>query len=278
MGTSGAYSGSGGKDGKAVRDAVADYLQGNSTSPPGGPADQQSEQPGPEDPAEQAAPDRSRLDPASLQRILNLIRPGASSGGHGDGPGGGGGGVARSGGQGRSRTAGPQRSATRSATTAGRAAAGAYAYRTGDAATLERLGLDYNELRGLGDDFEVLRRIVNMACSAPDSTIEDHEQRLVAAEVAEWVFDQEGDGALPSPEEIVRHAIGLVIAETILSETGDLINGTDQAVLAEADVRDAAEALANRAELSVDGATETEIARAIESGIDTLRDIAGRAS
>ena len=259
MGTSGAYSGSGGKDGKAVRDAVGDYLDGlPATDSPQGEDD-----------------DRPPLDPAALQRVIHLIRPRSSSGGGGDGPGGGSGGGGAPGGGGSRSGGGPQRSAAASARTAGRAAAAAYAYRTGDAATLQRLGLDYNELRGLGDDFEVLRRIVDMACSAPDSTIEDHEQRLVAAEVGEWVLEQERDGNPPTPEEIVRQTIATIIAETLLVESGDLVNSHEQADVAESDIRDAAEAMATQATLSVDGATEDEISRAVEAGLETIRSIVG---
>jgi len=257
MGTSGAYSGSGGKDGKTVRDTIGDYLDGLSGvdglgSPNG---------------------ERPPLDPAALQRVIHLIRPRSSGGGGGDGPGGGGG-SSRSGTGSRS-SGGPQRSAAGSARSAGRAAAAAYAYRTGDAATLERLGLDYSELRGLGDEFEVLRRIVDMACAAPDSTIEDHEQRRVAAEVAEWVMEQEKDGVPPTPEEIVRQTIAVIIAETLLVESGDLVNSHDQADVAESDIRDAAEAMAAKATLSVDGATEDEISRAVEDGLETIRGIVG---
>lgn len=259
MGTSGAYSGSGGKDGKAVRDAIGDYLDGL---------------PGPDAP-DGANGDRLPLDPAALRRVINLIRPRSSGGGGGDGSGGGGG-VGRASGGGGSRSGGgPQRSAAASARTAGRAAAAAYAYRTGDAATLERLGLDYNELRDLGDEFEVLRRIVDMACAAPDSTIEDHEQRLVAAEVGEWVLEQERDGNPPTPEEIVRQTIATIIAETLLVESGDLVNSHEQADVAESDIRDAAEAMAAQATLSVDGATEDEISRAVEAGLETIRGIVG---
>jgi len=258
MGTSGAYSGSGGKDGKAVRDAIGEYLDGL---------------PGPDAPQGDNG-DRQPLDPAVLQRVINLIRPRSSDGGGGDGPGGGGGGGTSGGGGSRSG-GGPQRSAAASARTAGRAAAAAYAYRTGDAATLERLGLDYNELRGLGDEFEVLRRIVDMACAAPDSTIEDHEQRLVAAEVGEWVLEQERDGNPPTPEEIVRQTIATIIAETLLVETGDLVNSHEQVDVAEGDIRDAAEVMAAQATLSVDGATEDEISRAVEAGLETIRDIVG---
>jgi hypothetical protein len=254
MGTSGAYSGSGGKDGKAIRDAVGDYLDGLTGS--GG----------------DGAPDAEHppLDPADLRRVINMIRPRSAAGGGGDGPGGGG---ATGGGMGGRSGGGPRRSAAASAGSAGRAAAAAYAYSTGDAATLERLGLDYNELRGLGDEFEVLRRIVDMACSAPDSTIEDHEQRRVAADVAEWVMEQGKDGVPPTPEEIVRQTIATIVAETLLVESGDLVNGHDLADIAEADIRDAAEAIAAQATLSVDGATEDEISRAVEAGLETLRGI-----
>lgn len=261
MGTSGAYSGSGGKDGKAIRDTIGGYLDGLAGSGDGKPDGE-----------------RPPLDPNDLRRVINLIRPRASGGGGGDGPGGGGGGASGGGGGTGGRSGGgPRRSAAASARTAGRAAAAAYAYRTGDAATLERLGLDYNELRGLGDEFEVLRRIVDMACAAPDSTIEDHEQRRVAAEVAEWVMEQQSDGVPPSPEEIVRQTIATIIAETLLVESGDLVNGSDQADIAENDIRDAAEAIAALATLSVDGATEDEISQAVEAGLETLRHIVGGA-
>jgi len=259
MGTSGAYSGSGGKDGKAVRDSIGDYLDGlPAADGPNGPDS-----------------DRPALDPAALRRVINLIRPRSSGGGGGDGPGGGGGGGISGGGTGARSGGGPQRSAAASARTAGRAAAAAYAYRTGDAATLQRLGLDYNELQSLGDEFEVLRRIVDMACAAPDSTIEDHEQRLVAAEVGEWVLEQERDGSPPTPEEIVRQTIATIIAEALLVESGDLVNSHAQSDVAESDIRDAAEAIAAQATLSIDGATEDEISHAVEAGLETIRSIVG---
>jgi hypothetical protein len=264
MGTSGAYSGSGGKDGKAARDAISDYLDSPQEQTEAG---EQGQTDG----------DRPRVDPAALQHIINIIRPRSPAGGGGDGPSGGGGGGRTSGESTRgSRSGGgPQRSAARSARTAGRAAAAAYAYQTGDADTLQRLGLDYAELNALGDRFEVLRRIVDMACSSSDSTIEDHEQRLVAADIAERVMGPEGDGYIPSLEEIVREAIAMIIVQAYLSESGHLINSSNRAELAEKDIRDAAEVMASKATLSVDGATEEEITRAIESGLETLNTISG---
>lgn len=254
MGTSGAYSGSGGKDGKALRDGIQDYLNSLDESPPIG----------------SNGDDRPPIDPSTIQSVIDLIRPLTPSG---SGGGVGGGRASGESGTGSRGGGGSRRSAAGSARTAGRAAAAAYAYRTGDAATLERLGLDYTELRNLGDQYEVLRRIVDMACGTPNSTIEDHEQRRVAADVAEWVLGQEEDGYVPTPEEIVRQTIATIIAEAILVESGELVNNHDQAGIAEGDIRDAAEALANRASLSVDAATEDEISRAVESGIETLRNI-----
>ncbi len=263
MGTSGSYSGSGGKLGSDVRDGVGDWI----TSLPAS-DQQQGPVPGVDQPqGEQAMP---HLDPQKLLPIVGLIysRSRQSSGG---------GGGAASGATSTTRkwrsTGGPNRSVSRSATTAGRAAAAAYAYNNGDTATLERLGLDYDVLSSLGDQNEIARQIVEAACAQADSTIEDYEQRLVAADVAEWILSEQTDGANPSPEEIVRHTIASIIADAILSEAGEVINNSDYAMLAESEVRDAAEALAAQATLSVGGVTEAEFAQAIEGGIETLHDI-----
>ncbi|MDP9612865.1 hypothetical protein JOF35_005142 [Streptomyces demainii] len=202
--------------------------------------------------------------------IVNMIRPRSGGAAGGGGPSGGGGGA----GSGSRSGGGPQRSAAASARTAGRAAAAAYAYRTGDAATLRRLGLDYDELKALGDDGEVARRIVTMACDAADSTIPDHEQRMVTADITEWILEhEEAGGRLPTPDEIVRQTIATIIASVALTENGDLINQHEMGDVAESDVRDLAEALANQAGLSAEGAGEDEISRAIEDGIDTIRTI-----
>jgi hypothetical protein len=269
MGTSGSYSGSGGKLGNDLRESLNDWIDSiPSDSQQQPPTDQSNN--GDQGQGDQSGP---RLDPVALLPIVGLIRPRLSGGGHGDGPGGGGmnggatGGGSRSGG-------GPNRTVGRSASTAGRAAAAAYAYRSGDASTLEQLGLDYTELNALGDQHEIARRIVEAACGArADSTIEDSEQRLVAADVAEWILSEQDGAQSPTPEEIVRHTIGLIIADALLSETGEVINNSDHADLAESEIRDAAEALAARPALSVNGVTEAEFTQAIEEGIETLRGI-----
>jgi hypothetical protein len=257
MGTVGSYSGSGGKPGNDTRDAVTDWLEQLPSDP----------RPG------QPQPDRPKLDSDALLSAIQLLRPrgrGAGGDGPGIGGGGGGGGSRRTGG-------GPRRSTSASARSAGRAAAAAYAFATGDAAALARLGLDYAELAALGDPVEVVRRIVEAACGPrTDSSIEDHERRLVAAELAEWVIAEGENGSLPSPEEIARRTIATIIAEAILVETASEATQHDQGALVEEEIRDAAEALAEKATLSIDGATEEEFYAAIEAGIETLRAIQAR--
>jgi uncharacterized protein YciI len=151
-------------------------------------------------------------------------------------------------------------------------------YQTGNAAALEQLGLRYEELRTLDDPLEITSRIVAAACGPNESTIEDIEQRYVAAQVVEWVFAA-GPTAMPTPEEIVRKTISLIILETLETETGEMLrNGQRPAwasEIAENEMREAAEAIAQRAPLSVDGVSDAEFAAAIENGIEALRQILG---
>ena len=80
-----------------------------------------------------------------------------------------------------------------------------------------------------------------------ESAIEDMEQRYVAAQVAEWVFEQ-GPNALPTPDEIARKTISLIIVETLESETGELLRDGKRPIwateIAETELREAADALA----------------------------------
>jgi hypothetical protein len=268
MGTVNSYSGSGTKAAHDLRDDLTDWLDRLPNAPP------------PERPDEDR-PDqeRPRLSPDTLLSGVQLLRPRSSRGGGGDGPGGGGGGGTGGTGKGSRSGGGASRSVAASAGSAGRAAAAAYAFRTGDAAELERLGLNYDELAALGSPTEVARRIVDAACGPrTDSTIVDHEQRLVAADIAEWVISEQEGGYVPTPEEITRRTIATIVAEAVLVETGESVDQHDQGELAESEVRDAAEALAERATLSITGATEDEFTKAIESGIETLRKIKGAKS
>ena len=142
------------------------------------------------------------------------------------------------------------------------------------------LGLDYDDLRALSDPLEVSCRIVEAACGPrSESTIDHEEQRWVAAMIAEWVFQEQQAGTLPRPDEIARKAIAFIIFEAISSEAGELINGgarPDWTIAwTDEELRNAAEVLSQRAQLSVEGVTNAEFAAAIENGIETLRVIYG---
>lgn len=272
MGTSGAYSGAGGKAGRDIGAGAGEWLGGLSG---GGDSDSDAAN----DPGADGKPPVD-LPPRLVSGVLSLLRPGSPSGGGGVGLGGAGGGRAgRIGGStGGTGGGGLRRSTSRMAGSAGRAAAAAYAYATEDRASLSALGLDFDDLRALRDPIEVTRRIVETACGPrSSSTLEEHEERYVAARVAEWVLEGTQDGATPTPEEITRYAIATIIAEVIASEIGEALKQWPEKVevIADSELRDAAEVLASKAELSVTGASEAELAKAIEDGINTLREIYG---
>lgn len=278
MGTSGSYTGGGGKPGKDLRNGIADWVDTLPSSPP-----PDTGSPAPANPggAPDGGPGESppRLGPEALLPVIGLFatRPR----GHGDGPGGGGGGISGgegSGGSGAGRRGGAQRSAALSATTAGRAAGAAYAYRTGDAATLSELGLDYDELRASGDSITISQRIVQVACGASsDGTIEDDERREVAARVTLWVLEENETGAPPNPDEIARYALAEILFEAMTVEGAALLrDGKRPAWVTregERQLRETANVLAQQANLSPQGASIAELERAIEDGLETLRAI-----
>lgn len=277
MGTSGAYTGAGGKPGRDISTGVGEWIDGLGGGSDGGA--------GGGTPVDGAPPsDRppAELPPRLIEGLLSLLRPSIASGGSSEGPGGSGGG--RRGRQTSSRIgaggggAGLRRNTTQVSGSAGRAGAAAYAYATGDRATLQSLGLDYDTLRQLGDPIEITRRLVEAACGPlSNGTLEEHEERYVAASVAEWVLQQTEAGSAPTPEEIARYSIATVIAEVLATEINHDLQEHPESVaeVAESELFSAAEIVASKAELSVEGASPEELSEAIESGIETLREIYG---
>ena len=268
MGTSGAYTGAGGKAGKEIGEGLGDWLD----SLPGGPSgDDIAESDGTEKPPKQ-------LPPKVVRGLLRLLRPGSTSGASGGGIATGGG--VASGGSGRTR-AGWGRSSQRLATVSGRAAAGAYAYARGDAAALRLLGLDYSELRALDDPFEVTHRIVEAVCGQQtNGTLEESEERYVAASVADWLLEQSEGAELPDVDDIARYAIAAIVTEVLSSELSAALRDQPDKVadVSEAELRDAATVLARQAELNASGPTVDELTRAIEEGLEKLREIYGGGS
>lgn len=269
MGTKGSYTGGGGKPGRDLRDEIVDWLDSPDSPPDGAPPD--DGQPSDSD---------TQQDPLPVEALLpavGLFRP-RGGGGGGDGPGGMSSGSGAGGGG--STRGGAQRSASRSASTAGRAAAAAYALRTGDSETLRELGLDYDQLRATADPIAVTQQIVAAACGPlPDGTIEDEEQRHVCAEIVQWVLEENLGEAPPTPEEIVRETIALIIFEAATTETAAKLREGERPAAAtrgaERQMRQTADALARRASLSAEGATSAEFEKAIEDGIEALRKIWG---
>ncbi|WJG12383.1 hypothetical protein PWF70_17550 [Gordonia sp. Swx-4] len=168
------------------------------------------------------------------------------------------------------------RSTATSARSAGRGAAAAYAYRTGDAQTLRDLGLDYDALRANPNIFDVAHQIAQKVCEdLPDGTIETAEQLQVVANLAEWLMQRDTSGADVTVGQIAEEAVALILAEAYLVETASALNTKDmtgtQRASFENDVRQAAEELAAHANLSPTGASAAEFTRAIEDGLEYLR-------
>lgn len=281
MGTSGAFSGSGGKDATDLRDSIADWLAEIPTQPP---ASSSSTTDADGDSTPQGDPDSDAPGGASAGPQPNVdlraafrILTGGRSGSDGPGGGGGGGGSTGSGGAGRS-SGGARRSLGNTSRAAGRAGALARAYVTGDRESLQQLGLDYNELLAFGDMVAVGTKIVQAAFdSQPDSTIEDDESREIVAEIVEWILESPADQP-PSPDEIVRRSIEAIIADVTLTEVGDQIRketSREKRAAAEQEIRDAAEVYASQLALSNTGASEQEMSAAIEGGIRELGRIFG---
>lgn len=268
MGTKFSYSGGGGQSGNDLRSNIDDWLD----SLPDLPSDDSQ-------PVDQPAyrPEVVPIQPQQLLPALGLFAPRA--GGRADGPGGGGGGSV--GGSGGGARGGAQRTVAGSSRTAGRAAAAAYALRTGNAELLrQEFGLDYDSLRANADIADVARQIMVAACGPlPDGTIEEEEQRVVAAQVAQYVLESSVDGAAPAPEEIVRETIACIIFEAISTETAAKLHSGDRSpwttAEAERQLREATQAWALRVNLSSEGATPAEFEKAIAEGIDMMHAIWG---
>lgn len=250
MGTKGSYSGGGGPAGETLREGLDDWL----SSLPGAP--ESSGQP-----IQRTLP---HISPSLVLPAVGLFN--SPRGGGADGPAGGGG---REGGQ---------RSAATSAGAAGRGAAAAYAYRTGDADTLRELGLDYDELRANPDVVDVAHQIAQTICEdLPAGVIESDELLIVVGDLAGWVLEAGTLDDPPQPQEIAREALSKVLAAAYLTETAAKFNSADlsrqERVAAEDEIRAACEELAAQADLSVAGPTSREFTTAIEHGLSYLRSI-----
>ncbi|MDR6910646.1 hypothetical protein J2W54_002369 [Rhodococcus fascians] len=154
----------------------------------------------------------------------------------------------------------------------------ARAYTTGDRAALEDAGLNYDELLALGDVVAVGTRIVEAAFdNQADNTLADDESRETVAEIVEWILEAPTDHT-PTPDDIVRRSIEIIITNVTLTEVGDSIRAEtsrEKRRAAEQEVRDAAEVYASQVSLTNTGASDKEISTAIESGIAELGQIFG---
>jgi hypothetical protein len=265
MGTKDSYSGGGGAAGDALREGVDDWL----ASLPGG---NSGVSPVSEPNADEIPGNRDQSSGAAATSTSARVLPtialfGSARAGN------------RSGGRSTTRPT-PQlaRSKSTSARAAGRGAAAAYAFRTGDAETLRDLGLDYNELQANPNIFDVAHKIAQKVCEdLPPGTIETEEILHVVGDLAEWLVEADPTGPPPPPSQIAQEAVALILAEAYLVETANKLNakgmpGRERAAF-EDSVRQACEELAAQADLSPAGPTAAEFTTAIENGLEYLRSV-----
>lgn len=277
MGTSGSFGGSGGKDARDLRDNIAAWLDaagesGNTDGVDTGNTD------GADRPADPTRPATSEQPPTvDLRPALRVLLNSRGRGGRSDGPGGGSGGTGGGGG-GRS-SGGATRSVGRVSRAAGRAGRLALAYSSGNREALREAGLNYDELQALGDPVAVGLKIIEAAFeSQADSTVADAEERDIVSIVVEWILEQPADNP-PTPEDVVRKSIETMIAETTLTEVSSTIYAKDASFekrrSLERQIRDVAAEYAAQATLNPEGATEQQMAQAIENGIRDIGQIFG---
>lgn len=274
MGTSGSFGGSGGKDAGDLRDNISAWL--DATDEPGGAEAGNAD--GADQPVDSTRPGAPGQTPrVDLGPALRLLLNSRSRGGSSDGPGGGGGG-ARGGGGGRS-SGGATRSVGRVSRAAGRAGRLALAYSSGNREALREAGLNYDELQALGDPVAIGLKIVETAFeSQADSTLADAEERDIVSLVVEWILEQPADHP-PTPENVVRKSIETTIAEIALTEVSSTVYAKDASFekrrSLERRIRDVAAEYAAQATLNPRGATEQQMAQAIENGIRDIGQIFG---
>ncbi len=271
MGTKNSFSGGGGNIGNDLRDGIDDWLDslpggtaGGSDTPPDSEPSEAS-QPGqqvPVVPGSAGSGAEPELSPAARRVLPTAVLFKISSGT---------GSASR-----RGKAAQFTRSAASSSRVAGRGAAAAYAYRTGNADTLRELGLDYEALRSNPNAIDVIYQIAQKICEdLSPGTIDSEEQIRVVADIAEWIVITDVDGNPPSPAEIAVETLAVVLNWAYLTTTAAELNTKDLAggerIAFEADVRAACEELAAQADLSPTGATPSEFTAAIEHGLEFLQ-------
>lgn len=220
MGTSGAYGGSGGRDWKAARDAVADLV-----AAPASP-DQQAavlsqladavdwDDDAPNPPASDAQPGHLHppdVAPTAQQPFGRLIR----SRGAADGPGAGGGGGGRGGvgGSAGGSGGGGRRSRLRASRVGGAVLAAGLAVRARDASTLASLGLSLDELHGLGPLAQCSRILNALVGSGAD--IDEAEMRSASSTALVAVLTED-----LTPSAAVRIFIVEYVMEITVTELG----------------------------------------------------------
>jgi hypothetical protein len=276
MGTSGAYSGSAGWS--SVGEQTQEWLDGGAGvggQRPNGDASGSGDIPPPSNGLTQQDPSpQPSISPPLASLIGHLGARLSSSRGNGGGGGGVGG---RGEGPGGGAT-GRGRSTSRASSAGGRAAAGVYGLRAGNAGVLGELGLSLDQLRGL-PKHEQAKRLLD-AAMGPSGGVAESELRLANAELILWALNEETE---PAPIDLANRWVVEYAWQVWITEAGPTIrnhsaNGYDSKRV-EDELRAALEATVAAGGLPGDRPLTTrDFAQAIESALGSLARIGGKAS
>lgn len=272
MGTSGSYSGSGGRDWNDLNGAIDDWLTALSegTDVEGDEVD--AEGTGPEDTPSDNPDSGEQIDPAIVAALRPLGRAILSGGrGRGDGPSGGGGGGSPGAGPrtgGRSPS-GSGRSRARVGRVGGRLAVGIAGLRDGDADALRTIGLDLTELQAL-DPYRQAQRLLEAATEENVAiTLEEDEVHKAVNRTAIWALT---DAAGPEVNEVIRRFIVEYVCEVFFTEGGTTLrSGLRDGVFAvgvEDRVRDTVTALARQAPVQGTNLSAENLGLAVEGVLE----------
>lgn len=262
MGSKGSYAGGGGNIGNDLREGIDDWLAnlpGSVGAPP-------AAAPGAARPQSAQSPAASPELTPRAQRVARTSLLFKTASGTGS--------KAR-----RGTDAQFPRSAATTSRIAGRGAAAAYAYRTGNRDTLRELGLDYDALSANPNVLDVVYVIAQTICDElPQGTIDTDEQVHVVAEIAEWVVTT-NPTLLPTPAEIAQETLAVVMYWAYFTTTEATLNtaelSSQQRDAFEKDVRAACEELAAHADVNPSHPTADHFTSAIEAGIEFLQAVYG---
>lgn len=267
MGTANSYGGSGGAW-NGAGDELIDWLDSLPDAPSTDADVQSDNEVVPTSGVDAARPAGSTSLSPGLAAVLRGVSRGlrGAAGAGGGGVGGGGGSRPAS-----SGSTGGRRSSAAAGTVGGRAAAGVAAFRSGNTAELEALGLDPGELAALDSDYKRAARIAEAAAESAPTSIQDEELRRAAAATAIWGLTQvDAPDAIDLVRQFVEEYLYRVITVELGARLRDGRADGESSLPAEQTLRSTIRGMIRNLPVAATGDGHVDLGRAIETTYDLI--------